>query len=249
MVINLEKMGLFICEKRKENNLTQNDLANLTFVTPQAVSKWENGLSAPDITTIPYLVKSLNITVDMLFNSSFENNENNVIKEFVVASINKEYKQIAESIKEDSSKIDILLDIKNILENESMEKVFDQIELDKLNMDDIIKIAPFFNNEQLDKIVQTYENESIFTRLAPFLEQEHLKTIIQKNCSNSLIVKLAPFIEEDLYQFIIDNIETKSYPEELFISLAPFLEQEHLIKIKDEYKSESLNVALTPFVE
>ena len=42
-----EKVSNFIKKIRKDNNLTQKDLAEKYGVTYQAVSKWENGLSFP----------------------------------------------------------------------------------------------------------------------------------------------------------------------------------------------------------
>lgn len=43
--MNQEKIGKFIAELRKENNMTQIELANKLGVTDRAVSKWENGVS------------------------------------------------------------------------------------------------------------------------------------------------------------------------------------------------------------
>ena len=43
------KIGKFIASVRKEKNLTQQELGNKLFVTDKAVSKWERGLSLPDI--------------------------------------------------------------------------------------------------------------------------------------------------------------------------------------------------------
>lgn len=51
---------------RKEQGLTQDALAERMGVTPQAVSKWENDLSCPDIMSLPQLAKELHTTVDAL---------------------------------------------------------------------------------------------------------------------------------------------------------------------------------------
>ncbi|MFS0821912.1 helix-turn-helix domain-containing protein [Bacillus sp. 1P02SD] len=52
----------FIAEKRKLANLTQKEFADLLFVSDSAVSKWERGLSYPDITLISRICEVLNIT-------------------------------------------------------------------------------------------------------------------------------------------------------------------------------------------
>jgi transcriptional regulator with XRE-family HTH domain len=51
---------------RKKANLTQEVLAEKCSVSAQAVSKWENGLSAPDISLLPTLAKLFNISCDEL---------------------------------------------------------------------------------------------------------------------------------------------------------------------------------------
>ena len=47
--------------------MTQEKLAEALCVTAQAVSKWENGVSYPDIMLLPELSSLLGITVDSLF--------------------------------------------------------------------------------------------------------------------------------------------------------------------------------------
>jgi transcriptional regulator with XRE-family HTH domain len=55
-----------ILEKRKARGLTQEQLGKASGVTPQAISKWENGESLPDVTLIPQLCKVLNVSADTL---------------------------------------------------------------------------------------------------------------------------------------------------------------------------------------
>ena len=50
-----------IVELRKEKGFTQQDLANKLNITDKAVSKWERGLSYPDITSISTLAKVLDV--------------------------------------------------------------------------------------------------------------------------------------------------------------------------------------------
>lgn len=51
------KIGKFISNKRKELGLTQEELGEKLYVTDKAVSKWERGVSLPDITLLTELSK------------------------------------------------------------------------------------------------------------------------------------------------------------------------------------------------
>lgn len=62
------KIGRFISECRKNNNLTQLQLAEKLNITDRAVSKWENGKSLPDSSIMLDLCRILNITVNDLLN-------------------------------------------------------------------------------------------------------------------------------------------------------------------------------------
>ena len=55
--MNAKDMGLFIIELRKENKMTQMELADKIHVTDKAVSRWERGIGYPDIQLLPSLVE------------------------------------------------------------------------------------------------------------------------------------------------------------------------------------------------
>ena len=61
------KIGKFIADCRKKQNLTQLQLAERLNITDRAVSKWENGRSMPDISLIPELCGILHVTINDLF--------------------------------------------------------------------------------------------------------------------------------------------------------------------------------------
>jgi transcriptional regulator with XRE-family HTH domain len=65
---NFSKMAQFISELRKEKKLTQKELAEQLGVTDKAVSKWERGLSCPDISLLSKLSQVLGITISELLN-------------------------------------------------------------------------------------------------------------------------------------------------------------------------------------
>ena len=73
--------GSFIKIKRTEKNYSQKDLAELLFVTEGAVSKWERGVSYPDITLIPDLCRVLDISEHELITASVDTDTRNMKRE------------------------------------------------------------------------------------------------------------------------------------------------------------------------
>ena len=65
-----KKFGEFIKTNRLKKGLTQKELADMLFIDVTAVSKWERGVSYPDITLISGICKSLDISEKELIESS-----------------------------------------------------------------------------------------------------------------------------------------------------------------------------------
>lgn len=61
-----QSFGNMIATLRKENGMTQLELANKMGVTDKAVSKWERDLSFPDVGSIPKLAELFHISIDEL---------------------------------------------------------------------------------------------------------------------------------------------------------------------------------------
>lgn len=64
--MNQQQIGKFIAHKRKEKNLTQEQLAEKLGVSNKTVSKWETGKCMPDYSIVQPLCKELGITVSEL---------------------------------------------------------------------------------------------------------------------------------------------------------------------------------------
>jgi transcriptional regulator with XRE-family HTH domain len=67
---DFSQMAHFIAQMRKEQNLTQKELAETLGVTDKAVSKWERGLSCPDISLLLDLSAVLGVTASELLNGA-----------------------------------------------------------------------------------------------------------------------------------------------------------------------------------
>lgn len=65
-------LGKRISDLRHQKGLKQDELAERLNVSPQAVSKWENDQTCPDITLLPELAKILGVSVDELLSGKKE---------------------------------------------------------------------------------------------------------------------------------------------------------------------------------
>lgn len=61
--MDARKTGTFIAQKRKAINMSQRELADHLHITDKAVSKWERGLSFPDITILIPLAQTLDVSL------------------------------------------------------------------------------------------------------------------------------------------------------------------------------------------
>ena len=72
-------LGKRISALRKQKDLRQDDIAQLLDISPQAVSKWENDQTCPDIGLLPKLAQILGVTTDELLSGKQELQEVRVL--------------------------------------------------------------------------------------------------------------------------------------------------------------------------
>ena len=77
-----KELGKFIAKTRKENQITQAELAKRLNVTDKAVSRWERGLGYPDINTLEPLA-------DACSKNMRENTDNEIIASIEIAKVQR----------------------------------------------------------------------------------------------------------------------------------------------------------------
>jgi len=87
--MNLSKLGLRIKSLREKKRLTQSQLANSLHISAQAVSKWERGENAPDITMLVPLSSILEVSIEWLLSGS--ENENNTFEATVLCTSHRDF--------------------------------------------------------------------------------------------------------------------------------------------------------------
>lgn len=74
-------IGIRIKEERLKKGLSQEELSKIVSVTQQAVNKWENGKSNPDLDTIKILADLFDCSTDYLLNRTEERRLATLVKE------------------------------------------------------------------------------------------------------------------------------------------------------------------------
>lgn len=85
------RIGEMIRELRAGKGISQEALANVCDVSMQAVSKWENGQSYPDITFLPLLAEYFGVSIDFLLTGS--KNEQGNPDDGLISQMQKESKE------------------------------------------------------------------------------------------------------------------------------------------------------------
>lgn len=63
-MIDIEKIGNFICKLRKEQGLTQIQLAEILCIDRCAISKWERGINMPNYSSLIKLSEIFKLTIN-----------------------------------------------------------------------------------------------------------------------------------------------------------------------------------------
>lgn len=130
-------MKLTIGEKiallRKEKNITQTELAQYLFLTPQTVSRWEVGSGAPDITLLPKIATFFGISIDELFGLTSLERIQDMAAKYSVLRDDRSFQEAMEYIDSQLQTIDAVL--KNGTgDSAELERDRDQLEAEKTHL-------------------------------------------------------------------------------------------------------------------
>ncbi len=125
MNLNLTQIGQFIQSCRKDQKMTQAELAERLNVSPQSVSNWERGETLPDVSLLPDLAQILRCSVDAILSggggsSSYRRHVTVTQMREALASINR----IGELLGRDHFIYICIIDALNDRMNTTIEKAF-----------------------------------------------------------------------------------------------------------------------------
>ena len=145
-------IGNKIRELRKKKGITQEGLASVLSVSPQAVSKWESGLTYPDMEMIPVIAGYFEVSLDILFNwdiREMKNKIQNIIKdasEYFFEDTEKYIKIMKDSLQEYPGNEELLSELLGAYEYQLRDKD------DTTHLDEMIEISAKIITESTDFI-------------------------------------------------------------------------------------------------
>lgn len=214
-----------IIKLRKENNMTQSELANKIDVSFQAVSNWELGKTMPDIVKLPVLAKIFKISIDELLGNQSE----------VIESVEKG--NVKECIDNVTIGIHEISDILCMLKPDQIAVIAESERIEDLpNMEELL---PFLDSDVINSLAMNIANNKKYQNLnilVPFVSENVIDDIARKMINEGEnITNIAPFIGKDTMYEIIEELYQK-YGIKSLHGVAPFIQKEHLARlVEDDY--------------
>jgi transcriptional regulator with XRE-family HTH domain len=239
-MFDTRKIGARIAELRKAKDMTQMELADLMFVSFQAVSNWERGNSMPDIGKLGDLARILGVSIEELLGSEEQSRIVNKV-------VNKD----------PEIKLEELIEVAPMLKPSQLEKAVENNQEEHVSMGVLAALAPFLSSARLAKEMEKAKIEDIseIVPLAPFLDEGYLGAFIDKQDSAKKSLKalgaLAPFLDsKHLGAYAREAMDGEDF--EQLTRLAPFLDEKDLaeaaLKIFDSGKHAGKLASLAPFL-
>jgi len=209
--MNMHNIGLRISELRKQQDMTQLELADKMGVSYQAISSWERGATMPDISRLPEISQILRVSIDELLGNETQ------------AEIVKNVLQNQQS---------------DAYTGESSTHMQHHTEVTPtLSLQDIADVAHILKPSQVDNLVENAEPASIslheLANLAPFVSKEILGHLALQACEAGEIHDLyaiAPFLDKDILDQLAHEINTVNGISAL-TGLAPFVRKQTLAEL------------------
>lgn len=202
----LQQIGSRLSVCRQNKNMTQEELANRLGITPQALSKWERGISLPDIAMLPDIARILEISTDDLLGLSQEN---------VAEKNNYEIQHsIGENLRNSLEPLELIFG-EELVPLFADKQYVDEIKTIRFQLSYEGFLLPVFRIKdelRLDKhefMILSYQN-ILYSEKLTCIDENTLHYIIER-VGDCIREKYFELINPDLLRGLVDNLKIK-YP-------------------------------------
>jgi len=204
-MFDMKQIGKKITNLRKENNMTQMELADKLGISFQAVSNWERGNTMPDISKLPELAEIFQISVDELLNGKAP---------LVDAVLNDTVDEYMEEGKVTEQEI---ADTLPLLKPEQAENILEKTDVSSFT--DLSVFLPYMDEESIGELAMAAtENGEDVSEFIPHMNSEDIGKISIRAMENGILLKDCHeyMEEEDIGELAMLALE-KGFPVDKFL--------------------------------
>lgn len=206
-MFDVKKFGANLAKLRKNKDMTQSELSDILNITRQAVSKYENGDSFPDISILLILAETFNVTLDTLINAGEPTkSEATVLTHIALGKI----KKIPSDIFKQENISNEIINIAPYLKASTLDIIANKLAIHGINISKVVALAEYMNDKSVVNLLRnaTFEqlDEEVFEKFIPFLDSDSKEIIFEKilngELNYNLISIILPYAE-----YLISQIE------------------------------------------
>lgn len=173
-MFDIRKFGKYLAALRKKADMTQMELADRLNLTRQAISKYEQGESFPNVSGLVLIAEIFHITLDELISSGNPTEgESQILKSVAIGEENP----IAENIRD-------VVNLAPLLKPSILEKLSSGLSKRGVDISNIVKLAEFLNSESTIELLINANfdtaSDDLVAELIPWMDANAQFTIFQK---------------------------------------------------------------------
>ena len=183
-MFDITKFGRYLAALRKKADMTQMELADRLCVTRQAISKYEQGESFPNVSILVLIAEVFHITLDELIGSGDPTNgEANILKSVAIG----ESTPIAENICD-------VVNLAPLLKPSILDKLSASLSAKGIDISNILKLAEFLNSESTIELLKNADfdqaSDDLIEQLLPWMDIAAQFTVFQKILDGEMDIRL-----------------------------------------------------------
>ncbi|MBQ2987952.1 MAG: XRE family transcriptional regulator [Clostridia bacterium] len=183
-MFDITKFGRYLAALRKKADMTQMELADRLCVTRQAISKYEQGESFPNVSILVLIAEVFHITLDELIGSGDPTNgEATILKSVAIG----EPSPVAENIRD-------VVNLAPLLKPSILDKLSASLSAKGIDISNILKLAEFLNSESTVELLKNADfdqaSDDLIEQLLPWMDITAQFTIFQKILDGEMDIRL-----------------------------------------------------------
>jgi transcriptional regulator with XRE-family HTH domain len=187
-MFDVKKFGAFLSKLRKQADMTQSELSDKLNLSRQAISKYENGDSFPDISILLLISETFKISLDNLIGAGGPT----PAEAAVLTNLAKDH-EIPNGIFDQNVVRDIV-NIAPLLKPSILDRMATGLQKQGIDISNLVRLAEYMNDESVIKLLETATfdtlDEEMLEKIIPFLNDESKYSIFDKILEGELDYRL-----------------------------------------------------------